>query len=62
MRSNPIDFLQLLHRWVATGYLTVHGAFSNGWYEAFEHAPAPLETAVCPVKQLIGISVHEKTQ
>jgi hypothetical protein len=27
-----------------------------------EHSPAPIEPAVCPVKQLIGISVHEKKQ
>jgi len=52
MRSTLIEFLQVLHQWVATAYLTVHGAFGNGWYEAFEHSPAPIEPAVCPVKQL----------
>ena len=62
MRSTLIEFLQVLHQWVATAYLTVHGAFGNGWYEAFEHSPAPIEPAVYPVKQLIGISVHEKKQ
>jgi hypothetical protein len=62
MRSTPFEFLQLLHHWAATGYLIVRGALCNGWYEALEHSPAPLEPAVCPVKQLIGMSVHEKTQ
>mgnify|MGYP001187890647 FL=1 len=62
MRSTPIEFLQVLHHWVANAYLTVRGAFCNGWYEALEHSPAPIEPAVCPVKQRIGISVHEKKQ
>jgi len=62
MRSTLFKFLQVLHHWVAFGYLTVHGAVCNGWYEAFEHSPAPNESPLCPVKQLIGISVHEKTQ
>lgn len=60
MRSTLIQFLQVLHHYAAAAYLTVRGACCHGWYEALEYAPVPLEDTVCPVKQLIGISVHEK--
>lgn len=62
MRSPSIQFSSLLHQWAATAYLAVRGMFCHGWYEAFEHSPAAIDVPVCPVKQLIGISVHEKTQ
>ena len=62
MRSLPIQLLQVLHQWVATAYLAVRGACCHGWFEAFEHSCAEPEEPVCPVKQLIGMSVHEKTQ
>jgi hypothetical protein len=62
MHGPPILFFQQLHHWLATAYLTVRSTFSHGWYEAFEHAPAVAEAPVCPVKQLLGMSVHEKTQ
>jgi hypothetical protein len=62
MHGPPIRFLQLLHQWAATTYLTVRSTLSSGWYEAFEHSPAAVEVPMCPVKQLIGKSVHEKTQ
>ena len=62
MRSTFIQILQVLHGWVASAYLVVRNTLSCGWYEAFEHSPVQREDAVCPVKQLIGISVHEQTQ
>lgn len=62
MRSTLFQILQVLHHWVAVVYLTIRGSFCHGWYEALEHAPAPLEDIKCPVKQLIGISVHDKAQ
>lgn len=62
MRSTFIQILQVLHRSVASAYLIIRNTLSNGWYEAFEYSPVQCEDAVCPVKQLIGISVHEQTQ
>lgn len=61
MRS-IIEILQVLHHWIASAYLTVCSALAHGWFEALEHSPHEKEEAVCPVKQLIGISVHEQTQ
>jgi hypothetical protein len=62
MRSTLIQLLQVLHQWVAVAYLIVRNTLSHGWYEALEHSSVQREDAVCPVKQLIGIPVHEKTQ
>lgn len=62
MRSLPIQLLQVLHQWVATAYLAVRGACCHGWYEALEHSYPEPEHPVCPVKQLLGISVNEETQ
>jgi len=62
MRSIWMQVLKSSHHWAASAYLYVRGSLCYGWFEALEHSPAPNENAVCPVKQLIGISVHEKTQ
>ncbi|BET25494.1 hypothetical protein EV673_3225 [Limnobacter thiooxidans] len=62
MQSLPIQLLQVLHQWAAIAYLAVRSACCHGWFEAFEHSCAEPEEPVCPVKQLIGMSVHEKTQ
>ncbi|MCR2745432.1 hypothetical protein [Limnobacter parvus] len=62
MRSIMIEILRVLHRWAASAYLIVCSALAHGWFEALEHSSVEKEDAVCPVKQLIGISVHEQTQ
>lgn len=62
MRSISLQILQVFHHWAASAYLTVRGVFAHGWFEVLEHSPADQESAVCPVKQLIGISVHEQPQ
>jgi hypothetical protein len=62
VRSIPIQILQVLHHWAAVAYMTTRGIFCHGWYEAFEHSAAPVEQTVCPVKQMIGISFHDKQQ
>ena len=62
MRSTLTQLLQGLHYGAASAYLIVRNTLSHGWYEAFEYSPVQGEDVVCPVKQLIGISVHEQTQ
>lgn len=62
MRSFPIQLLQGLHQWAATAYLAVRGACCHGWYEALEYSCVESEAPVCPVKQLVGVTVREKTQ
>jgi|JI7StandDraft_1071085.scaffolds.fasta_scaffold141301_3 hypothetical protein len=62
MHSLSIRFLQVLHQWAATAYLAVRSACCHGWYEAFEHSWVEPEEPACPVKQLLGVSVREKTQ
>lgn len=62
MRSITIEILRVLHHWAASAYLIICSAFAHGWFEALEHSAVEKENAVCPVKQLIGISVHEQTQ
>lgn len=62
MRSLLFQLSQALHHWVAIAYLAARDACCHGWYEALEHSNPEPEQPVCPVKQLLGISVHEETR